>query len=122
MSSDDPRRSSAPPAGTSGPTEQPRSQPSPPPGGDGRGRDGGESADRAGLDQPPPGRRPYLDGDRDHRPLTVRVQVRIAVGGHADAVAAAQGNALRALLATLPADPPPTTGPDVGPDDERSQR
>lgn len=57
---------------------------------------------RAGLDDRVFGERPCTrvtsNGDG---PLTVHVQVRIAVGGHADAVAAAQGDALRGLLAAL---------------------
>jgi hypothetical protein len=44
----------------------------------------------------------------DGPPLAIRVQVRIAAGGQARAVAAAQGRALRALLAALPGGSPTT--------------
>src|SRR6266536_5335981 len=60
-----------------------------------------DPTDQAGLDRDPPGQRPYTGTDADDPPLTVRAQVRIAVGGHADAVIAAQGHALRGLLAAL---------------------
>jgi hypothetical protein len=85
-----------------------------------------EPVDRAGLDQTPPDGRPYTGADGDDRPLTVRVQVRIAVGGHAEAVAAAQGHALRALLTALTGDPPAPAGRHARPaaeaDDERNKR
>jgi hypothetical protein len=70
--------------------------------------------DRRGLDQPP------VDGGPstytttgDAGPLTVHVQVRIAVGGHADAVAAAQGHALRELLDLFAATPAAAAGHDA---------
>lgn len=59
------------------------------------------SGNAHGLDGHAPDMRPCTPASDDDRPLTVSVQVRIAVGGHADAVAAAQGVALRGLLAAL---------------------
>lgn len=79
-----------------------------------------------GLDGADQSMRPWTVSDRRDRPLTVRVQVRIAVGGHAEAVAAAQGHALWALLAALTGDPPDHTRQYARPvrdaDDERNQR
>jgi hypothetical protein len=46
------------------------------------------------------------NGGGDAPIIAVRVWVRIAVDGHADAVAVSQGHALRALLATLTGDEP----------------
>ena len=70
--------------------------------------------DRCGLDQPP------VDGGPSTYtttggagPLTVHAQVRIAVGGHAEAVAAAQGHALRELLDLFAATPAPAAGHDA---------
>jgi hypothetical protein len=68
------------------------------------------------LDTPTDGERPCIGAGRDDQSLTVRAQVRIVTGGQARAVAAAQGNALKALLAALP-EPPART-----PLDEREQQ
>jgi hypothetical protein len=56
------------------------------------------------LDNHPSTEHPWTTSDGSP-PLRIRAQVRIVTGGHAEAVAAAQGNALRDLLAAL-ADPP----------------
>jgi hypothetical protein len=59
-------------------------------------------AEGGGLDDGACAERPCIHATSSgDGPLTVHAQVRIAAGGHADAVAAAQGNALRDLLAAL---------------------
>jgi hypothetical protein len=76
-------------------------------GSDQRMPDEGRPADSALDPSAPMG----IDGpgiNDDGQPLTIRVQVRIATGGQARAVAAAQGRALRALLAALPGNSPTT--------------